>query len=156
MRSAFAGLAALGLLAVSGAVAHASEPKPTAGDGRVPAGEYVEIDPEGKANRNFLLMVQVISPNIIHLHGKNGWVAFASYDAEKKEYRGFFEWPDIPGLGRPGGKWADLYQVRVVMKDGILRIEGKSAANELLIRARSSGQAPAPMPQRPVRPADRQ
>ena len=53
-------------------------------------------------------------------------------------------------MGRPGGKWADLYQVRVVVQDGVLRIEGKSAGNEMLIRAKSSGGGPAaPAPMRP-------
>ena len=36
----------------------------------------------------------------------------------------------IPGLGRPGGKWTDLYQIRMVILDGVLRIEGKSTGNE--------------------------
>lgn len=148
MRSTIAGLVAVGLV-VAGVVSLGQAPKPApapAGDGRVSAGEYVEIDPEGRPNRDFLLAVQEVSPNIVHLRGRNGWVAFASFDAAKKEYRGFFEWPDLPGVGRPGGKWADLYQIRVVVQDGVLRIEGKSAGNEMLIRAKSSGGDPAPMP----------
>src|SRR5262245_26400396 len=89
------GPVAAGLLAVAGAAAPAQEPKPApasvpTGDGRVAAGAYVEIDPEGRANRDVLLLVQEVSPNIIHLRGKNGWVAFASYRAGKKEYRGCF------------------------------------------------------------------
>jgi hypothetical protein len=155
MQSKIVRLATLGLLAVAGGVAsRAQEPKPApTGDGRVPAGEYVEIYPEGRANRDFLLLVQEVSPNIVHLRGKNGWVAFASFDPGKKEYRGFFEWPSIPGLGRPGGQWADLYQIRVVLQDGLLRIEGKSAGNEMLIRAKSFGNLPAPpQPQAPQPP----
>lgn len=148
MQNRIMGLAVVGLFAVAGIVAlRAQEPKPIpTSDGRVPAGEYVEIDLEGQANRNLLLLVQEVSPNIIHLRGKYGWVAFVSFDAEKKEYRGFFEWPDIPGHGRPGGKWADLYQIRVTVQDGVLRIEGKSAKNEMLIRAKPSGGGPAQKP----------
>jgi len=152
MRTRVVGLVAVGVLAVA-VFSRAEEPKPApapAGEGRVPPGEYVEIDPEGRPNRDFLLLVQEVSPNIVHLRGKNGWVAFASYDAAKKEYRGFFEWPEIPGLGRPGGKWGDLYQIRVAVQGGVLRIEGKSAANEMLIRAKPSG-PPAPMPPEPKR-----
>ena len=146
MRSRVMGLLAMGLLAAAGAgPALAAEPKPAAGDGRVAAGEYVEIDADGQPNRAFLLAVHEVTPNIIHLRGKNGWVAFASFDAAKKEYRGFFEWPDGPG-GRPGGKWADLYQIRVAVQDGVLRVEGKSAGNELLIRAKPTGPALAPGP----------
>lgn len=135
MRHMIAGLFVLGLLAASGAAS-------PAGDGRVSAGEHVEIDKDGRPNRDFLLVVQQVTPNIIHLRGKNGWVAFASFDAEKKEYRGFFEWPELPGVGRPGGKWADLFQIRVAVEDGVLRIEGKSAHNDFLIRARPTADAP--------------
>ncbi len=154
MRNRASGLLAVGFFTVVVVVsAMAQEPKPAptpATDGRVPPGEYVEIDSEGRANRDFLLAVQQVSPNIVHLRGRNGWVAFASFDADKKEYRGFFEWPDIPGVGRPTGKWADLYQIRVVVQEGVLRIEGKSAGNEMLIRAKSSGgPVAAPPPMRP-------
>jgi hypothetical protein len=147
MRSRIAWLVALSFVAVATVSSRAQGPKPApAGDGRVPTGVYVEIDPEGRPNRDFLLLVQEVSPSIVHLRGKNGWVAFASFEAGKKEYRGFFEWPNLPGVGRPGGKWADLYQIRVAMQDGVLRIEGKSAANEMLIRARPDAEAPAPQP----------
>jgi hypothetical protein len=148
MQSRIVWLGAVVVLTMAGVPASwAQEPKPaTAGDGRVSVGEYAEIDPEGRANRDFLLVVQEVSPNIVHLRGKNGWVAFASFDADKKEYRGFFEWPVLPGLGRPGGKWADLYQIRVVMQDGVLRIEGHSAGNEMLIRAKPSGNGAVPQP----------
>jgi len=147
MRSGITALLAAGLVAVVTPIG-AQQPKPApapAGDGRVPVGEYVEIDPAGRPNRDFLIAVQQVTPNIIHLRGRNGWVAFASFDAGNKEYRGFFEWPDLPGVGRPGGKWADLYQVRVVVREGVLRIEGKSAANEMLIRAQSSGGGTQPV-----------
>lgn len=150
MRSRIVCLATVGLLLVSGVVSRAQEPKAApAGDGRVPAGEYVEIDLEGRANRDFLLVVQEVSPNIVHIRGKNGWTAFASYDASKKEYRGFFEWPTIPGIGRPSGKWGDLYQIRVAVQDSVLRIEGKSPANEMLIRAKSNGNGDARVPMPP-------
>ena len=149
MRSRATVLLAASFVAVTVvAPARAQEPKPApapASDGRVAPGEYVEIDAEGRANRDFLLAVQPVTPNIVHLRGRNGWIAFASFDADKKEYRGFFEWPDVPGVGRPGGKWADLYQIRVAVQDGVLRIEGKSAGNEMLIRAKSSGGGPAPV-----------
>jgi hypothetical protein len=155
MRGRVPGFLVAVLVAAAGVAAtRAQEPKPApaaAGDGRVPVGEYVEIDPEGRANRDFPLVVQQVTPNIIHLRGRNGWVAFASFDAGKAEYRGFFEWPELPGVGRPGGKWADLYQIRVVVRDGVLRIEGKSAGNEMLIRARSGG-GPAPAAPDPTRP----
>jgi hypothetical protein len=160
MRSKVVGLLAAVLVAVAMvAPSQAQEPKPApapAGDGRVPVGEYVEIDPEGRANRDFPLIVQQVTPNIIHLRGRNGWVAFASFDAGKAEYRGFFEWPDLPGVGRPGGKWADLYQIRVVVQDGVLRIEGKSAGNEMLIRAKPGGGGPAPGATAPMRPETKQ
>ena len=152
MRNRAALLAAVGLIGAAVAASLAQDPKsapapatdptPPAG-GRAAPGEYVEIDAEGRPNRDFLLLVHEVSPNIVHLRGRNGWVAFASYDADKKEYRGFFEWPDIPGRGRPGGKWAGLYQIRVEVRDGVLRVEGKSAANEMLIRAKPTG-GPAP------------
>jgi len=148
MRSRIIGLVAVGFVSLEAVAARAEEPKaaPTpACDGRVPAREYVEIDAEGRANRDFLLVVQQVTPNMVHLRGKNGWVAFASFDAAKKEYRGFFEWQDIPGVGRPAGKWADLYQIRMVIQDGVLRIEGKSSANEMLIRAKSSGEGSGPV-----------
>jgi hypothetical protein len=157
MRVRVIGLLAAGWVAVAWAVPSlAREPGPVpAGDVRVPAGEYVEIDPEGRANRDFLLVVREVTPNIVHLRGRNGWVAFASFDAGKKEYRGFFEWPDLPGVGRPAGKWADLYQIRVVMRDGVLRIEGKSAGNEMLIRARPGGGGPPPAATAPTPPETR-
>lgn len=141
------GLRLLAVCLLTVGLATAQEPKPAAlptGDGRAPFGEYVEIDVEGRANRDFLLLVQEVSPNIVILRGKNGWLAFATFDAEKKEYRGSFEWPNIPGLGRPEGKWGELYQIKVMMKDNMLRIEGKSAKNEFLIRARSSAELATP------------
>jgi hypothetical protein len=107
----------------------------------VAAGEYVEIDPEGRANWDFTLLADEVTPNILCLRGRNGWVAFASFDAAKKEYRGFFEFQRIGGRG-PGGKWADLYHVRVAIEDGVLRVEGKSAENEMLIRAKPSRDVP--------------
>jgi hypothetical protein len=118
-------------------------------DGRVALGDYVEIDTQGQANWDFSLGVLQVTPNIIHLRGKNGWLAFASFDALKKEYRGFFEWPDHPDAGRPGGKWAELYQIRVVVQDGVLRIEGKSAGNEIQIRAKPARDFAVPATTKP-------
>jgi len=135
------------MFAAGGVRGLGQEAKPTripAGDGRLTVGEYVEIDSGGRANHNFMLVVQEVSPNIVQIRGKNGWIAFASFDADKREYRGFFEWPNIPGLGRPQGKWEDLYQIKVTVKEEGLRIEGKSAKNELLIRAKPTAEVTAP------------
>jgi hypothetical protein len=148
MRGTIVGLMGVGLLAAIAAVGTRAQeskttPAPTAGGTRVAAGDYVEIDPEGRADWNFTITVEEVTPNIVHFRGKNGWVAFASFDAAKNEYRGFFEFPRVGGRG-PGGKWADLYQVRAVVLDGVLRIEGKSAENEMLIRARPNGDVPMP------------
>lgn len=143
MRGRGVGSIAACLVAAGVVTALGREPPPAptpVGDGRVAAGEYVEIDTEGRANREFLLAVREVSPNIVQVQGRHGWVAFASFDADKKEYRGFFEWPSVPGRGRPAGKWADLYQIRVLVKGGVLQIEGKSAGNELLIRAKSGAE----------------
>jgi hypothetical protein len=41
----------------------------------------------------------------------------------------------VDGRG-PGGKWADLYAVVATVRDGVLRVEGKSDRNEMLVRAR--------------------
>lgn len=133
------------LVLTAGTIAFGAEdPKAPTSNGRVAAGVYFEVDSEGKANPDFALVVQELSPNIIHLRGKNGWIAFASFDSEKKEYRGFFEWPEIPGAGRPNGKWADLYQIKVVVKEKQLKIEGKSKENDLTIQAKFQEGLPKP------------
>ena len=108
-----------------------------AGIGRVNAGEYVEMDEKDVANPALLLRVQVVTPNIVEVRGVNGWVTYASYDEDRKEYRGFFEWQQFGPYRSPSGKWADLYQVRLVAQPGgQLHMTGKSKANDFVIRAR--------------------
>ncbi len=130
MRIGITALAAVALLAAAGGVC-GQDPKA----GRVAAGEWVEVDADGKPNKDFTIGVAEATPNILVLRWKNGWVAFATFDADKKEYRGSLEFQSVGGR-RPEGKWADLYQVQVVVQDGLLRIEGKSDKNEMLIRAK--------------------
>jgi hypothetical protein len=106
------------------------------GVGRVAPGEYVELDEQGVPNPSFVFAAREVTPNIIEVRGVNGWVAFAAYDEEKKEYRGCFEWQQFGPHRSPGGKWADLYQVRLVrLAGGRVEITGKSKANDMTIRA---------------------
>jgi hypothetical protein len=108
-----------------------------AGVGRVNPGLYVEVNEKDEANPLLVVAVQEVTPNIVMVRGANGWVTFACYDEADKEYRGFFEWKDF-GAGRsPGGKWADLYQVRLVAQEGgRIYMTGKSKANDFIIRGK--------------------
>jgi hypothetical protein len=109
----------------------------TGGAGRVSPGENVEVDEKGAPNEPFAVRVQELTPNILEVRGVNGWVAYASYDEAQKEYRGFFEWQQFGPYRSPGGKWADLYQVRLVARaGGQFQMTGKSKANDFVIRAK--------------------
>jgi hypothetical protein len=106
------------------------------GAGRVSPGEYVEVDDKGVPNPVFAVLVREVTPNILEIRGVNGWVTYASYDEAQKEYRGFFEWQQFGPIRSPGGKWADLYEVRLVRQhNGQLHMSGKSKANDFVIRA---------------------
>jgi uncharacterized protein (TIGR03067 family) len=95
------------------------------------------VNEKGETNPGLVVGVQEVTSNIVVVHGANGWVAFASYDEAQKEYRGFFEWKEFGAYRSPGGKWADLYQVRLVAQEGgQLHMTGKSKAHDFLIRAR--------------------
>jgi hypothetical protein len=107
-----------------------------AGTGRVAPGDYVEVDEAGAPNPALQIRVQEVTPNILEVRGANGWVTYASYDEDQKEYRGFFEWQQFGPVRSPGGKWADQYQVRLVRADGLIQMTGKSKANEFVIRAK--------------------
>ncbi|MDY3560489.1 hypothetical protein R5W23_001724 [Gemmata sp. JC673] len=131
------------VLAITFASAGADDKPLPAGSGRVAAKEYVEVDEKGVANARFRLRVREATPNILEIRGINGWVAFTSYDEGQKEYRGFFEWQQMGALGNPGGKWADLYQVRLVRQaNGELLMTGKSKNNDFVIRAKEYGPTP--------------
>jgi hypothetical protein len=113
-----------------------ADPAP-AGVGRVIPGLYVEVDESGAPNPLLVVRVQEVTPNIVEVRGANGWVSYASYDEARKEYRGFFEWQQFGGYRSPGGKWADLYRVRLVAREGgQFHMTGKSKANDLVIRAK--------------------
>ena len=104
--------------------------------GRVASGEYVEVSEKGVPDPNLRLGVREVTPNILEVRGINGWAAFASYDEARKEYRGFFEWQRFGPHRSPGGKWADLYEIRLIReKGGRLHMTGKSKANDFVIRA---------------------
>lgn len=132
------GLVWFGIFGIGAVAGGADKPSAEqAGTGRVPAKEYVEVDEKGVPNPRFRLRVAEATPNILEIRGINGWVAYTSYDEGQKEYRGFFEWQRLGPLGNPGGKWADLYQVRLIRQpDGQLLMTGKSKANDFVIRAR--------------------
>ncbi len=107
-----------------------------AGQGRVAAGEYVEVDESGTPNPLLGLRVAEVTPNIVEVRGANGWVAYASYDEAAKEYRGCFEWQTFGPRRSPPGKWADLFQVRLTRTEGgRIRVDGKSKENDFVIRA---------------------
>jgi hypothetical protein len=131
----------LGIVLLCGAaIAVAAETeKPNlqpAGAGRVSPGDYLEVDEKGVPNALFAVQVRDVTANIVEVRGANGWVTYASYDEAQREYRGFFEWQQFGPHRSPGGKWADLYQVRLVQQeDGQLHMTGKSKANEFVIRA---------------------
>jgi hypothetical protein len=109
-----------------------------AGVGRVSPGLYVEVDEKGEPNPLFVVEIQEVTPNIVVVRGANGWVTFASYDEAQKEYRGFFEWKEFGADRSPGGKWADLYQVRLVAQEsGQFHMTGKSKANDFIIRGKA-------------------
>jgi hypothetical protein len=134
-----------GSLVSVAAVVGGEQEKSAAADeraGRVGAGDYVEQDEQGRPNPLFTLRAREVTANILELRGANGWVAYLSYDESAREYRGFFEWQQFGPYRSPGGKWADLYQVRLVRQDGgRFVMTGKSKSNDLTIRA-----APAPEP----------
>lgn len=120
-------------IALAGGAEKGASPE---GAGRVAAGDYVETDEAGVANPALLLRVREVTPNIVEVRGVNGWVTFAAYDEGRKEYRGFFEWQQFGPARSPQGKWADLFQVRLVaLEGGKLHLVGKSKANEFVIRA---------------------
>jgi uncharacterized protein (TIGR03067 family) len=108
-----------------------------AGVGRVSPGLYVEVNEKGEPNPLSGVGVQEVTPNIVVVSGANGWVAFAAYDEARKEYRGCFEWKAFGPYRSPGGKWADLYQVRLVAQEGgQFLMTGKSRANDFIIRGK--------------------
>lgn len=114
----------------------AEESAKSEGAGRLPEGTYVEVDEKGVEEPRLAIRLRPVTANIVEVRGANGWVVFASYDEAQREYRGFFEWQQYGPLQSPGGKWADLYQVRLVRQnDGLLHMTGKSKANEFVIRA---------------------
>jgi hypothetical protein len=105
------------------------------GVGRVSPGLYVEVNETGEPNPPLLVVIQEVTPNIVMVRGANGWVAFAAYDDGQKEYRGSFEWRQFGPIRSPGGKWADLYQIRLVAQDGgKFHMTGKSKTNDFIIR----------------------
>ena len=106
------------------------------GAGRISAGAYIEVDEKGVPNPVLAVQVREVTPNILEVRGANGWVTYVSYDEAQKEYRRCFEWQQFGPYRSPGGKWADLYQVRLVQQDGgQLHMSGKSKANDFVIRA---------------------
>jgi hypothetical protein len=108
-----------------------------AGVGRVSPGLYVEVDDKGVSNPLLVVRVQEVTTNIVEIRGANGWVTYASYYVAQKEYRGFFEWQQFGDYRNPGGKWADLYQVRLVAQEGgQFHMTGKSKANDFVIRGK--------------------
>lgn len=108
------------------------------GVGQVSTGDYVEVDELGMPNPSFPVRVTQLTPHILEVRGGNGWVAFVCYDDPTRTYHGFFEWQQFGPQRSPGGKWADLYQVKLIRQgDGVLRMTGKSSANEFVIRARA-------------------
>jgi uncharacterized protein (TIGR03067 family) len=114
-----------------------ADPAPV-GVGRVSPGLYVEVNERGEPNPLLEVGVQEVTPNIVVVSGANGWVVFAAYDEAQKEYRGFFEWKQFGAYRSPGGKWADLYQVRLVAQEGgQFHMTGKSKANDFIIRGMS-------------------
>jgi hypothetical protein len=112
--------------------------------GRIAVGQYIEIDAAGQANWLLGLTVQEVTPEFICVRGQHGWLAFAVYDVATKQYRGYFEWQEFGGRRSPGGKWGDLYQIRLFSQNGVLRLEGRSPGNEILIRATKQSTAPPP------------
>src|SRR5580698_4985706 len=88
-----------------------------AGAGRVSPGSYKELNEKGEINPLSMVEIQEVTPNIVVVRGVNGWVAFAAYDETHKEYRGSFEWRQFGANRSPGGKWADLYQIRLVAQE---------------------------------------
>lgn len=131
-------LACGGLMSFATVVGGGQDQPAAAADrvGRVSAGDYVEHDEQGTPNPMLTLRAREVTPHILELRGVNGWVAYLSYDESAREYRGFFEWQQFGPYRSPGGKWADLYQVRLVRQDGgRFVMTGKSKTNELTIRA---------------------
>jgi len=106
------------------------------GAGRISPGEYIEVDEKGVPNPVLGVQIREVTPNILEVRGANGWVTYVSYNEAQREYRGFFEWQQFGPYRSPGGKWADLYQVRLVQQDGgQVHMSGKSKANDFIIRA---------------------
>jgi hypothetical protein len=126
-----------GATVASTAAADDKKAAPTPGGaGRISPGEYVEVDEKGVPNPALAVQVREMTPNILEVRGANGWLTYVSYDEAQKEYRGFFEWQQFGPYRSPGGKWADLYQVRLIQQDaGQLHMTGKSKANDFIIRA---------------------
>lgn len=107
------------------------EPKiATAATGRVKAGDFIQLEDNGKANPEFAMIAKAVTPNIVELRGTNGWVAYLGYDEETKEYTGTWEWQSFKGGRSPGGKWADCFRVRaIVLEGGAVKLDGKSKEN---------------------------
>jgi uncharacterized protein (TIGR03067 family) len=107
------------------------------GTGRVSPGVYKELNEKGELNPPSMVEIQEVTPNIVVVRGVNGWVAFAAYDEARKEYRGSFEWRQFGAARSPGGKWADLYQIRLIaVEGGLFHMTGKSKDNDFIIRGK--------------------
>ncbi|MGL6074751.1 MAG: hypothetical protein ACRC8S_11370 [Fimbriiglobus sp.] len=77
--------------------------------GRISPGEYVQLDDKDQPMNDFTMTVTRVTPNILELRGNNGWVGYASFNADHKGYYGFWEWQSYKGERSPGGKFAELY-----------------------------------------------
>ena len=95
------------------------------------------MDGKGVPNEALAVRVLQVTPNILEVRGVNGWVAYAAYDEARTEYRGCFEWQQFGPYRSPGGKWAELYQVRLVGQEGgQFQMIGKSKGNDFIIRSK--------------------
>jgi WD40 repeat protein len=125
--------------------ANTPSPSTPTGLGRVKPGDYVEVDDKGVENLALRIRVNELTQNLLELRSGKGWVAYASYDAARREYRGFFEWQKFGPDRSPGGVWADLYQIRIErLESGQLNVTGRSKANVLMIRAKATRYGPGP------------
>jgi hypothetical protein len=96
-----------------------ADPPPAPGEfGRSIPGDYVQTKDDGVEDERFRLRVDNVTPSIVQVRGSNGWLAYASYDESRKEYKGFFEWQKFNEQQRsPGGEWAHLYEIRMQQLD---------------------------------------
>jgi hypothetical protein len=79
--------------------------------GRIPPGEYVQLDDKNNPRVDLTMTVTRVSPHILEARGNEGWVMYAVYSPEQKLYSGVWEWQSLKSDKIPATKAGIPYNV---------------------------------------------